>query len=187
MEARVHSDKKIKRGTVRADGFIFDKYRQEKTGRIQEVWLSPEVFEKCRIKNNQRSLERIKDPAKRAELNALSLSCNQRRHRADYRHVMLAAAKHKAKKKGLPFDLETYSDIPYAEKCPIFKIPFRIGKGNWDSPTLDRIIPGMGYVKGNLIVVSRLANTIKTNASPDQILAVGGFYKKLFKKLGLRP
>ena len=46
----------------------------------------------------------------------------------------------------------------------------------------DRIIPELGYVEGNLVIVSDLANRIKTNATPEQIIKVGEFYKKLLKK-----
>jgi len=34
----------------------------------------------------------------------------------------------------------------------------------------------------NVIVVSALANTIKTSASPNQIIKVGEFYKKLYEE-----
>ncbi len=50
------------------------------------------------------------------------------------------------------------------------------------SPSLDRIIPEKGYVKGNVIVVSNKANVIKNNATPEEIIAVGEFYKKLLEE-----
>jgi hypothetical protein len=48
-----------------------------------------------------------------------------------------------------------------------------------DSPSLDRVIPELGYVQGNVIWVSHRANSIKQNATAEEILAVGQFYKNL--------
>ena len=38
----------------------------------------------------------------------------------------------------------------------------------------------------NIIIVSILANSIKTSATPQQILDVGNFYKKLYKEKGIK-
>jgi hypothetical protein len=35
---------------------------------------------------------------------------------------------------------------------------------------LDKIIPELGYVKGNVRIISTLANTMKSNATKDQLL-----------------
>ena len=47
------------------------------------------------------------------------------------------------------------------------------------SPSVDRIDPSGGYVRGNVIWISWLANCIKSSATPKQIVAVGEFYKQL--------
>ena len=39
--------------------------------------------------------------------------------------------------------------------------------------------------KGNVIMVSHMANSIKNQATPDQILKVGNFYKKLYDEKGI--
>lgn len=92
---------------------------------------------------------------------------------------MLAIAKQAAKRKGIPFDL-TKDDVVIPEFCPALGILLhkkeRLGP---NTPSLDRIVPALGYVKGNVIVVSLLANRIKTDATAEQILAVGNFYAKL--------
>lgn len=79
---------------------------------------------------------------------------------------MVRAAKGRAKKQGVPFDI-TVEDIVIPEKCPALGIPlnWNIGRGKDDSPSLDKIIPNRGYVKGNVAVISARANKIKHNAS----------------------
>lgn len=97
---------------------------------------------------------------------------------------MYRVAKFRAKKKSLPFNLDV-SDINIPFFCPVLGIELKsiYGKGLTDrSPSLDRIIPSLGYVKGNVIVISNLANRIKSNASPDQILKVAQFYINLHNK-----
>ena len=61
------------------------------------------------------------------------------------------------------------------------------GRDDWqNSPNIDRIDNNKGYTMDNVIVVSALANTIKTSATPDQIIKVGEFYKKLYEEKGIK-
>lgn len=47
------------------------------------------------------------------------------------------------------------------------------------APSLDRIDPKRGYVPGNVVVISRMANTIKQDASLGQIGKVYRWLKRL--------
>lgn len=92
--------------------------------------------------------------------------------------AMLYDAKKRAKKMGIPFNIKP-SDVNIPDLCPVFGTPmvYSRGSGRTDnSPSLDRVINSNGYVKGNVIVVSWLANRIKNDASPEQIRAVADFY-----------
>lgn len=93
---------------------------------------------------------------------------------------MLAACKKSAKTKSIPFDL-TLDDISVPEVCPILNIPLikAYGERTANSPSLDRIIPSKGYVKGNVIVISWRANRIKADATADELLKIAIFYKGL--------
>ena len=97
--------------------------------------------------------------------------------------------KSKSKKIAREFSVDfdyVLSIFPKNNKCPITKKPFKlggsyIGKGNdnKDSPSLDRIDPRKGYIKGNLVWVSRGVNAAKFDATVDELFTVGNFYKKL--------
>lgn len=93
---------------------------------------------------------------------------------------MLASARKRAKKQGLPFDI-TIEDIKIPPYCPALGIPLvpaaSRGAPTPNSPSLDRIKPELGYVKGNVIVVSLRANQIKSNASLEEIKMVYDFYE----------
>lgn len=104
------------------------------------------------------------------------------RRRNNLANELFKSAKERAKKKGLEFNLEE-SDIVVPEYCPVLGIKLERGDGKVqkNSPTLDRIDSNKGYVKGNVIVVSQRANTIKTNATVDEIFKVYQFYKDLIK------
>lgn len=70
--------------------------------------------------------------------------------------------------------------------CPALKIKLVKGKKEWyNSPSIDRIDNNKGYVKGNIVIVSHLVNSMKSIATPDQILKVGKFYKKLYQEKGI--
>lgn len=82
-------------------------------------------------------------------------------------YSMFSNARSRARKKGLPFELEL-SDITIPVICPLLGIllqPAHNKRPAPNSPSLDRIIPSLGYVKGNVWIISHKANTIKSNAS----------------------
>lgn len=72
----------------------------------------------------------------------------------------------KREQQGLPFNLE-FEDVVIPDVCPVFKVPM-VKRGRY-APSLDRKIPHLGYVKGNVQVISRLANNMKQNASPEEL------------------
>lgn len=81
-------------------------------------------------------------------------------------------AKMRSKLKGLDFDLEL-SDINIPDVCPILGIEINMNYGKSgaykNSPSLDRIDNSKGYVKGNVWVISQLANAMKGAASDNEL------------------
>lgn len=83
------------------------------------------------------------------------------------------AAKQRATKRGLDFDLE-YTDVVIPATCPVLGIPIYDSKGQATdhSPTLDRVDNTRGYTKDNICVISKRANTIKSNATIQELEAI---------------
>ncbi len=91
-------------------------------------------------------------------------------HKRDPRKVMLMHARLRAKLKGIQFDI-THDDIQIPKRCPLLNILIEVGKGciNPGSPTIDRLIGSKGYTKGNVLVISHKANTVKSDLSIEQL------------------
>lgn len=89
----------------------------------------------------------------------------------NYWQGKLKDAKRRATQLNVPFNL-TLEDIPKETHCKYLNIPLRItvNEGQvMDCPSLDRIIPELGYVKGNVQIISKLANTMKNCATEEQL------------------
>lgn len=88
-------------------------------------------------------------------------------------HELIRSAKERATRLGIPFALDV-SDIQIPDVCPVFGTPLSRGDGSHHahSPSIDRVIPALGYVPGNVRVISRRANTIKNDATAEELAAV---------------
>lgn len=97
--------------------------------------------------------------------------------------VMLKSARHRAIRQGVPFDL-TAEDIVIPEYCPVFgmKLETATGSAKQNSPSLDKIIPELGYVRDNIQVISNLANVMKHDATPEQLVLFAEWALKTYKE-----
>lgn len=93
---------------------------------------------------------------------------NLTRNRPEYN--IFYRVKSRAKRHGISFNIEL-SDITIPEFCPILGIKIICSgeKPRPDSPSIDRIIPSLGYVRGNIRIISNRANTLKSNATIEEM------------------
>lgn len=99
------------------------------------------------------------------------------RNRAKY---MLAMARRRAAKAGVPFSL-TEADIEMPAVCPVLGIEIRVdarGGFNPHSPSVDRLVPALGYVPGNVRVISNRANLLKRDATLDELRALVAYVER---------
>lgn len=97
--------------------------------------------------------------------------------------VLLACCKQTATRKGLDFDLDV-SDIVIPELCPIMGVPLTgiLGKGRQKyNASVDRIDSSKGYVKGNIQIISDLANRMKQNATTEELCLFAKGVLKLYE------
>lgn len=110
-------------------------------------------------------------------------TCENKRRKRSYDNNpltrMFMNAKARGRQYGIEFNLEV-SDLKIPEFCPILGVKLELGwKDNYPfAPSIDRIDSTKGYVKGNVAVVSLLANRMKSNATVEQCLAFALNIKK---------
>jgi hypothetical protein len=92
---------------------------------------------------------------------------------------LLNGTKHRAKKKGLPFNL-TIEDFKIPDICPVLNIPIIPHSGSFydNSPSMDRLIPSLGYIKGNVRMISYRANAIKRDATLEELKAIIAYMER---------
>jgi hypothetical protein len=92
---------------------------------------------------------------------------------------MLQSARRRAKQVGVPFSITT-ADIKIPETCPVFGQELK--KGSREShewaPSLDRKKPELGYVPGNVQVLSNKANRLKSNATLHELQQLVAFLEE---------
>jgi hypothetical protein len=101
-----------------------------------------------------------------------------------YEIFILNRCRTRAKRNGVDFNLEI-TDIVIPEVCPVLGIPLVRGKdkASINSPSVDRIDPNGGYIKGNIQIISNLANMMKNNASPENLIKFAEWVLQTYKTM----
>jgi hypothetical protein len=120
------TQKQFSQGDKREDGFIFKQYSKRKR---EKGFVLVEQW-------------LSPESYQRAKIGAVAGNCRRR-----------------ANSTSIPYNLDIdylESIYPKDNKCPIFGIELEWGleNGHNNSPSLDRIHPALGYVKGNVIWIS---------------------------------
>ena len=99
---------------------------------------------------------------------------NKEKYITPFLQEIIDHAKQRSKIKNIEFNLdkEYLNNIyPFNNKCSLLEIVLEKGKNKckYNSPTLDRINPKLGYIKDNVSFVSHKANTIKNSLTLDEM------------------
>ena len=102
-------------------------------------------------------------------------------YRRKLKNRLLNAARARARKYGYEFDL-TVDDIIMPKYCPLLGIEMfvtesRKGKKH-SSFSLDRIDSSKGYVKGNVWVISMMANSMKSDSNYEDFKKMADNWKQ---------
>ena len=99
----------------------------------------------------------------------------------NYELYMIGRIRQNAKKTGHIVTI-TEDDLDVPEFCPVLGI--RLDKHatketRSTAPSVDRIDNNIGYVPGNIVIVSLKANRIKNDATVEELEKVLNFYKEI--------
>jgi len=173
--ARACAHQKQNKGTKNANNRKWATTNKDKMRSAVNDWRksNPDLVRDQVSRTNQSSID---------ETGLSYQTAYRRKNRAK---AMLHSAKYRAKIKFIEFSI-TIDDVAIPERCPVFGFLLDTGLncGRSDySPSLDRINNNLGYIKGNVLVVSWLANRIKNDATPEQLRTVADFYADQTKNL----
>lgn len=88
-------------------------------------------------------------------------------------------ARKRARARGINFNIDL-DDIVIPDLCPILGIKLEKSSDHVkpESPTLDRIDNQKGYIKGNVAVISWRANSIKKDATLEEVRAIARYMEQ---------
>jgi len=104
--------------------------------------------------------------------------------------IMHKSAIQRARRDKMPFDIDIeYLKSIKTDRCPIFGMKLSWGefgddyKRSANSPSLDKIKPEYGYVKGNVCIISDLANKIKQDVGYEELYKVADWLYEKYKEV----
>lgn len=97
-----------------------------------------------------------------------------------------SARRQRAKKLGIPFTI-TFDELEKPEFCPVLGVKLNYacstgidGKQTRDpnKASIDKLLPELGYVPGNVFVISWKANILKSNMCIDELEKILAYMKR---------
>jgi len=105
---------------------------------------------------------------------------DNKEHRRSYIYQTMRAKfrtkKANAKANGKPWTV-TFGELEFPTHCPVLglELDYFADAAQENSPSFDCIIPSLGYVSGNVAIISWRANRIKNNGTADEHRAIAEF------------
>ncbi len=121
------------------------------------------IRDKYRLRINKQKRDKVKNDPEYAK------RVSEQSKKSYWKNVhtrLVYTCKTRCKQRNIHFDLKV-EDITIPEYCPI--LGAKLDKGRY-APSLDRIKPELGYIKGNVRVISKKANTMKNDANFKELL-----------------
>jgi hypothetical protein len=152
--------------------------------------LDPEGFKQSQLIAARKYRENNKEKTKAAtkkwrENNRDKFNSARRNWRSkNLVRCLFLEARSRAKRKGVEFSIEI-DDIPeIGEFCPIFgdKFPPHDVRKTPFSPSIDRIDPKKGYIKGNVWIIGYRANLVKNDGTANEHQKIADAMNKMLKE-----
>lgn len=130
----------------------------------------------CSLCQTEKSLDEFHaNPQSKDKKDRRCKSCRKAQSASTYKenwfHSQVILKRSYCKKHNIVFDLDAdYLASLYTGSCPITGQEFdRHDKKSDNCPHLDRVVPELGYTKGNVQYISARMNRIKYNATPEEL------------------
>jgi hypothetical protein len=151
--------------TVFYNSFTLDRIDPNKGYIMGNVWI---VSCKANVSKNNATFYEYKNIVENLKKFSINIDKTPNKKLEVSLGSVLYSAKMRAEKYNLPFNIDKeYLKIIYPANgmCPVLNVKLKkgINKLTSTSPTLDRFIPKLGYVKNNVWFISYRANVIKNN------------------------
>jgi len=151
----------------------------EKYAAAQQKWRN---HNKDKIQEwYEKNPDRIKSYAERAASRHREAATSEEylKERASYKRrwrlenpekYILNSVRTRARRSKKEFDL-TIDDIVIPKKCPVLGIPISMTaeKNSDNLPSIDRFDNSKGYIKGNVNIISRRANSLKRDSTIEEV------------------
>lgn len=154
---------------------IIDKVRKYREQYPDRVKASDEKYRK---KHRDKAVERSRKwhAENKARANTRRIVRKQVQRTDRPWNIAVSSARTRARESDIPFDLtDEWGAARWTGKCELTGIPFRIVRGVGTkifAPSLDRIIPSLGYVQSNCRFILFCVNAFKHNGTDEQMYAV---------------
>jgi len=151
---------------------IYEQKRKKINETTRKYWSIPE--------NNERRKKLLNENRQKVR----DLSDKEQVSHWRFLQSKLDTCKHRAKKVGMESTLtreEIKELIPDNLRCPVFNNKFIFNTSSPDNLSLDRIDNTKGYTKENTVVVSKRVNTIKGDATVEELYIIADFYHEIEK------
>lgn len=147
---------------------ILDDFYNSKYGKFGKTNQCKNCMTSYRNANKVRQAEYMRN-LRLTDNDKVKETRNKSYHK-DPRRKLFMSAKSRSKRLNIPFNIDI-EDIIIPDKCPLLEVPFIQGtKDNYQySYSLDRIDNSKGYIKGNIQVITNKANSMKNNASVEEL------------------
>ena len=146
--------------------------RGRKLGEAYKTHLWPEGHRECVACNNILPFAMFhKHSACYCGYNTVCKQCRKPKSKEQWSqkpllYKMLTRCKSRSTENKLEFNL-TEEDIIIPNACPVLHVPF--DNTHDYAPSVDRIDPSKGYIKGNIQIMSNKANRMKSNATQEEL------------------
>lgn len=160
----------------------------EQQRRYSANWRNKDIGRARRLNRESAARRRLNPEYRAAQKEYMSAYCRTPEYRArraarklaNWQHHLYLAVRSGAKRRGIAFSILEH-EVPWTNTCPVLGVPIgprARGRPTDDSASIDRADNSLGYVPGNVFVVSYRANRIKNDATVAELERIVAFYRE---------